>query len=305
MSFAVPCTLNGRIVGGIIAEIPEPGEEASSGSLFLEQLKRLAAHLAEILEDSHLLSGAAMREQAARMQRERLRAEAIHEHKSEPVQQIRRIYWELEPELFLAMRHRQRREARRLLNQILMGIYSYSGEALDPTKGFVLELVTMMTRTLAEGGTEPARLLGSGFDRLRTLENIHDHETLSQWLTQVLEHLIDAAENAPESADDLRVRLIINYMREHCHEPLTRDGVARKIGLSPAHFSRLVRRALGHPFSEELQRIRLRTATRLLAQPHLSIKEIAAHCGFNDQSYFTRVFREKHGVPPQAFRKSI
>lgn len=300
---ALPLTFNEQVIGGLLLEVPEPADNLSDESTFLKGLKRTGQLLLELLSDLNLVNTSRMHARAAVMSRERLKAEAIHEVKSEPVQEVRRIYWKLEPSLFLAMRKRDRPEARRLLNQILIGIYSHAGEDLDRIKGFVLDLVTMMTRTMVESGADPARTLGNGFDSLGALSAIHDEETLSRWVAEVLEHLIEVVEERPMRVDELRMQLILNYLRENCHEPLSRDGVAAKVGLSPAHFSRLVSQALGHSFSEELRRIRMQKAGRLLRQHGISVKQVAAACGFSDQSYFTKVFRREFNLTPQAFSR--
>jgi transcriptional regulator GlxA family with amidase domain len=51
--------------------------------------------------------------------------------------------------------------------------------------------------------------------------------------------------------------------------------------------------------------LRLKRAARLLADSHLSIKEIAPATGFQDANYFARVFRAAYGCSPSEYRRSI
>ncbi|MEX0321970.1 MAG: helix-turn-helix transcriptional regulator [Puniceicoccaceae bacterium] len=292
---ALPFTLNSRLVGGVLIQPPEDESDAADD---MGAIRKLTDHLAVELDELNLLNMPLMRERFLEARRERMRAEAIHSLKSEPLHQIREIYWRLEPELFLAMRKRERTESRRLLNQILIGIYNFGGEDIIRVKGFILDLVSMMTRTMVDCGASPADTLGRGFDIVRELELIHDEESLSSWVTNVLESLMEAVERSSDSAEDMRMQLAVNYIRENCGEPLSRDDVAMKVGLSPSHFSRLIVSHLGHSFSDELRKVRIAKAARMLKDRSYSAKEVSIACGFQDQSYFSKVFKKEIGKTP-------
>jgi AraC-like DNA-binding protein len=62
---------------------------------------------------------------------------------------------------------------------------------------------------------------------------------------------------------------------------------------------------MGFSFREYLQALRVRRARALLADPDLSVTEVAYAAGFNDLSNFDKVFRKIVGVPPSAYRKAI
>ncbi|MDP4803885.1 MAG: helix-turn-helix transcriptional regulator [Candidatus Nanopelagicales bacterium] len=72
--------------------------------------------------------------------------------------------------------------------------------------------------------------------------------------------------------------------------------------LSTSQLERLCRRTLGMAPRGVLQRLRIENAVRLLATTTLTAGEIAAACGFYDQSSFTRQFRSVLGLTPGAFR---
>ena len=77
---------------------------------------------------------------------------------------------------------------------------------------------------------------------------------------------------------------------------------ARLIGMSESRFMRFFKQATGLTFVNYLGDLRLRTASRLLAETTDSIGEIAAAAGFADQSYFDRRFKLKFGRAPRAYR---
>lgn len=298
---ALPLTWNQFLLGGVVAALPFRETSSEAEQTDASRLRHVAARLREALVGANWLNEALMDARRERAERERLRAEAIHEAKQrgEGAWEASYAYWE--PELFLAMRRRERTEARRILNRILLALYSLGREDMQRTRGFVLDLVTMMARTMADCGADPTETLGGGLDRLAELRAIEDEETLGRWVANVLERLIDAVERTSAPTGDFRMSLVLKYLREHCHEPLSRDEVAAKIGLSPAHFSRLFAESIGRSFTEELTHIRLEKAVRLLSKTDTPIKQIAEACGFADQGYFTRVFRRKFGRTPGAY----
>jgi AraC-like DNA-binding protein len=83
--------------------------------------------------------------------------------------------------------------------------------------------------------------------------------------------------------------------------PLQR--IARECELSLSHFSRAFRQSVGMPPHRWLQTRRLELAKDLLRSGRLPLSEVAAQCGFADQSHFTRVFSRAVGCSPLAWRR--
>ncbi len=96
---------------------------------------------------------------------------------------------------------------------------------------------------------------------------------------------------------------LVELMRIHAHDPaFTAASAMRRIGASPAHLRRLFRQALGSTPTRHLHELRIGNARNLLRLSDLSIAEIALRSGFDDQFYFSRVFRQVMGVGPRDFR---
>ena len=83
--------------------------------------------------------------------------------------------------------------------------------------------------------------------------------------------------------------------------PLSR--LAGECGLSVRHFARAFRRSTGVPPHRWLLKYRVERAKEMLRAKSSSLADIAAFCGFADQSHFTRVFTAVVGVPPGAWRR--
>jgi AraC family transcriptional regulator len=88
------------------------------------------------------------------------------------------------------------------------------------------------------------------------------------------------------------------------------DGVpvkelARECGLSTAHFSRAFRRSVGVAPHRWLMKRRLEVAKEMLRDGRSSTSDVAAACGYCDQSHLTRAFTEMVGVSPRAWRRAL
>lgn len=107
---------------------------------------------------------------------------------------------------------------------------------------------------------------------------------------------------AVQSAGVSRLLPALQYMDDHVMAPPSLTALARQISCSPEHFHRLFT-ATYHvtPFLY-LQRRRLTRASQLLTEGVMSVKEVAAACGYPDPYYFSRVFRRHFGYPPRDVR---
>ena len=105
--------------------------------------------------------------------------------------------------------------------------------------------------------------------------------------------------------DRQRVPLqVLGAFEAHIEEPLARDEVAAKVGLSRRQIERRFKRHLGIVPSKFYLEARLRRARTLLLQTTMSIMEIAVACGFESPPHFSRCYRSLFGCMPSAERQS-
>jgi AraC-like DNA-binding protein len=220
-----------------------------------------------------------------------------------PYDRIRELYLLEEPALLAAIRRGDRGEARRIINHVLVHIYSAGEERSDLLKGLLLELVVMISRAAVEAGARQSEVLGLNFRFLTELSAINDDEDLAAWLRKTLEHVFTTIERQENFTPPLLLTRALEYMRLNLHRDISRDDVARQAGISPSHFSRLLKERTGRSFTELLRQCRVDLACDLLTKGEMSLAEIADACGFCDQSYFTHVFQDMKGMTPRQFKK--
>jgi AraC-like DNA-binding protein len=221
-----------------------------------------------------------------------------------PYDGIREFYLVLEPALMDAIRRGDRGEARRLINHILVHIYSAGQERSDLLKGLLLELVVMMSRAAVAAGSSPSAVLGINFQCLTALAAVTDDEQLAEWLRNTIERVFTVIEREGRAAPAPVIVEAVRFIRANAHRELTRDETARIVGVSPSHFSYLLREKTGASFSQLLRQARVDLASELLLTTDESLATIADRCGFFDQSHFTKVFTQARQLTPRQFREA-
>lgn len=112
-----------------------------------------------------------------------------------------------------------------------------------------------------------------------------------------------AVPRPPQGLTERQVQQVLEFIREHLSEQLSLEALARQVGFSPYHFARVFRQALGASPHQFVLRQRLEHAQQLLEQTDLPLAQVAAVCGFADQSHLTQVFTQQLGCTPRAYRR--
>jgi LacI family transcriptional regulator len=106
------------------------------------------------------------------------------------------------------------------------------------------------------------------------------------------------AVDEPEVADAVR------YIREHACDPCSVGDVLRHVPVGRRWLERQFMKKLGRNPHDEIMRVRIETAKRLLLQPELTLPDIAERCGFAANQNLGRAFRDATGVTPGVYRRA-
>jgi YesN/AraC family two-component response regulator len=99
------------------------------------------------------------------------------------------------------------------------------------------------------------------------------------------------------------VRKAMAYVQQNYQETLTRQDLARHVGMSDDYLTYCFRQELGMTPIAYLNRYRVMQAKGLLKETDRTITQIALDVGFSDSGYFSRVFRREAGMSPDAYRR--
>ncbi len=100
-----------------------------------------------------------------------------------------------------------------------------------------------------------------------------------------------------------KLKLVLQFIQDHYQRTVTVQELADLCHFSEYHFMRFFKRHMNMTCIEYMNQYRLEMASRQLAGTELPITSIALESGFNNISYFNRVFKKKFGVTPKEYRK--
>lgn len=110
--------------------------------------------------------------------------------------------------------------------------------------------------------------------------------------------------NEKTDAARLGVQRGIDYVMSHYGEEITLDALVESSGYSESHFCHRFKEVTGYTPFAYLNRVRVIKAAELLFTTRDKITQIAGSCGFDNISYFNRVFRKQMGMSPGEYRSA-
>ena len=102
-----------------------------------------------------------------------------------------------------------------------------------------------------------------------------------------------------------RIQTMIAFIQENFAEKLTLEEIADSAAISTRECLRCFQSSIHQSPMDYLISYRVQTAKKLLETTDHSITDIALHCGFNSNSYFTKIFHRTFGKTPNAYRTEL
>jgi YesN/AraC family two-component response regulator len=103
----------------------------------------------------------------------------------------------------------------------------------------------------------------------------------------------------------INIAKAVNFIDTHSIMPLSLDEVARESGMSKFYFARTFKSVTGTTFKNYHNHKRIEKAKNMFLQQKISITDVCFSIGFNDVSYFNRVFKKIEGTSPSCFKKRL
>ncbi|MCF0133794.1 MAG: helix-turn-helix domain-containing protein, partial [Blautia sp.] len=132
-----------------------------------------------------------------------------------------------------------------------------------------------------------------------------DFDGIKEVLTEMMEFVLNVAQT--EATDSIRsgIRQAVLYVDEHFRENLTLVSVAERFHIEKSYFSRMFRKETGENFVLYISRKRMEKAVEYMKKTEINLTEIAFMVGYDDYTYFNKVFRKTMGVSPREYRNRV
>jgi len=106
------------------------------------------------------------------------------------------------------------------------------------------------------------------------------------------------------ACDDPRIASAVQLIRQHAHHYLKVSDIEKQLDISRSLLNRLFKQVVGRSPKQEILRIQIETAKRMLVDSDMPVYTICDKVGFQETKYFIAVFRKSTGMTPRAYRLS-
>ncbi len=230
-------------------------------------------------------------------------SEAIHIYKNDGVLPQNDYPYEKEKALISKVRAGDIAASNEVLNDLLGYVLFSKGRNLDDISSRAIELTSLLSRAAIEGGASTDAILKINNEFLKNLSGIKDIDELCLKLSEIVEVFATSMfTNIHKNNRDV-IRHAISYISSNYYNhDLSLKDVAEAVHLNPSYFSALFKESCGSSFKEYLNMVRIEASKQLLLNTDYTIIDIAVATGFEDQSYFSKVFKRYTGFTPRQYR---
>jgi AraC-like DNA-binding protein/ligand-binding sensor protein len=210
---------------------------------------------------------------------------------------------EAERRLLAALRRGDSAAASKTLDSILAIFLAMSPGDFEFFQFRAIELIVFLSRSVpGDNQTDDTVLEANN----RYLKKIAESANAGE-LTERLHIIVDRMAGKIFSFQGIRhasaLRKAEGFIRENYTRKLSLEEIAGVSGLSAPYFSTIFREEMGENLSAYLNRLRVEKAAGLLTESKAALNEIAEACGFEDQSWFSKIFKNYMGISPGRYRE--
>ena len=167
----------------------------------------------------------------------------------------------------------------------------------------VQEIITLMSRAaLTAGASDEAvwKICQSSYKKVYLLQSF---ERILSGLKEIMKSFIFLVNNREAEMYSVSNRKAMAYARKHYNKQISIERISGEVNVSPSYFCRRFLAETGKTWTKYLNEIRIENSKSLLYETNYSLLQIAEEVGFEDQSYFSRVFKKITGITARDYRK--
>ena len=166
------------------------------------------------------------------------------------------------------------------------------------------ELIGLANRTAREASLDVKQIYSN---EDIPYEEMKKHETIlevKKWIGGVYERLVQLLLGTDISEYYMEpTKKAIKYIRQHYTQDLSLNQAAETIGVNSSYLSRIFKEDCGMGFAEYLNSIRVKQAQYLIERSDIKLREIVKLVGFNNYTYFFKVFKTAVGITPLEYKE--
>jgi len=203
-----------------------------------------------------------------------------------------------------ALRNESPHEGFQYVEALADRLENHYGPRLDDLFLFCGTWLNLLRSTIAsgdEGLLMPSELRNIYLDKLKSMDSMQE---LLIFLKQLVVEMKELPAHAlsPESND--LIKQSKEFIAANLHRSFSLEELADEVGRSKNYLCRVFKDTTGERIWEYITYLRMERAKHLLKTSRFQVSEISKRVGYETPGYFTRVFKNRHGMTPQTFREN-
>lgn len=206
-----------------------------------------------------------------------------------------------EKQMLSALENSQYRSAVRAIDPFVQELSSLDYPSIQVALSLFVGHFKRMVYTRNETQSVPMEL--ESITEILSENSVRYLEDLPQILGTVFEFLESADRQQPDPKATLTEQACAIIAAEFANPSLSAGYLADQVGLTAVQLGKLFKKHCGKTIPEYITDYRLEKAVTWMKNSNLTVSEIAQRCGYQNESYFFRVFKEKYGITPRQYEK--
>ena len=209
---------------------------------------------------------------------------------------------EKERELIEALMRADTGAGREILNEILASIFFANPDQFKHSQYRAMELAVLLARTDTGPGFSAEAVLETNNRYIKSIQEAAAIDELTDIMHQILEDIAGQISSFQGIQHASALKKAERFILENFTRRISLEEIAKTSGFSAPYFSTIFREEMGENLSSYLNRLRVEKAGYMLTGTNFSLGRIARACGFEDQSWFSKIFKLYTGMNPGKYR---
>jgi AraC-like DNA-binding protein len=214
--------------------------------------------------------------------------------------------------LLAALRRGDNDAGRKILAELLNALYVTAPGNFEFFQFRAIELVVLLSRAAVSAdfsrdssgnAIDDKAIIEANNRYLKKIEDSRNIKELTDTLHVIMERLAGKIFSFQGIRHSSALRKAERYIWENYTRKISLQEIADASGLSGPYFSTIFKDEMGENLSNYLNRLRVEKATTMLAETGMALSEISTACGFEDQSWFSKIFKSFTGTSPGKYRE--
>lgn len=200
---------------------------------------------------------------------------------------------------------KEKEEALKTLEVLLEKIFVNTSGNLDLIKLRVINVYAQMFDLAQKRGVINKKILSYKGTFLKKITEVTSLIEVEEIMRQEVEYYVDELFVYVQHEHSPLIEKAVQYINDNYMEKISLRDLAGYLHINESYLSKLFKKEFSQCFTDYLNEIRINNSIILMRDQSKNLLEIANSVGFNNQSYFTKIFIKNKGISPKHYRQEM